>query len=322
VTVPHLVVVGSTMIDLVTYADPLPQAGETVVGTEFSLGFGGKGANQAVMASRLGAEVTFVSRVGDDLFGQLAREALERQRIDMTRMVSVPALATGVAPIWVERDGSNRIIVVPGANQALDAAAVAESLEGLEKADCVLCQLEIPQDGVAEAFRIARSWGATTILNPAPAAPLTAGLVSLVDWLIPNETEFAALTAKSAVDGDLAESARAFGCGLIVTLGERGAATSVDGRVESFAPPAIEVVDTTGAGDAFVGGFAWALASGDDLETAIVTGNVCGALSTARPGTQTSFPTRAEVSEAIRLGAGAQASTVADEPGDGNPRKE
>jgi ribokinase len=321
-TVPHVVVVGSTMIDLVTYADPLPKAGETVVGTKFNLGFGGKGANQAVMAARLGAEVTFVSHVGDDLFGQLARETLERQRIDTSRMRPVPSQATGVAPIWVERDGTNRIIVVPGANETLDSAAVAEALEGLEGADCLLCQLEIPQDGVAEALRVGRRWGATTILNPAPAVPLEPELVSLVDWLIPNETEFAALTGKTPAGDDIVESARSFGCGLIVTLGERGAVTAIDGSFRSFAPPDAVVVDTTGAGDAFVGGFAWALASGEELEAAIVTGNVCGALSTSKPGTQTSFPTRAEVSQAVRLAPRAPASAVAGTWVEGNEREE
>jgi ribokinase len=318
---PRLVVVGSTMIDLVAYADPLPGPGETVVGREFQLGFGGKGANQAVMASQLGADVIFVNRVGDDLFGGLARENMETRGIDPRRIRPVEGQSTGVAPIWVERDGTNRIIIVPGANHTLDAAAVSTELADIDGADCVLCQLEIPQDGVAEAFRFGRVWGATTILNPAPAAPLSPEVVALVDWLIPNETEFAGLTGEHDIEARLAEQARALGCGVIVTLGERGAATTIDGRFRVFAPPAVEPVDTTGAGDAFVGGFAWSLARGSGLEEAIAIGNACGALSTTRPGTQVSFPTYDEVVEAVELGSRVGLA-AAQEPGREHNREE
>ena len=288
---PHIVVVGSTMVDLIAYASPLPGPGETVEGHDFRLGFGGKGANQAVMAARLGAEVTFVNRVGEDLFGRLTRENLSDRGIDTSRVGVAEGASTGVAPIWVEADGTNRIIVVPGANAAVTADAVRDELSGIDAADCVVCQLEIPIEGVAEALRIGREWGATTILNPAPFTVLPASLLGLVDWLVPNEFEFAAMAGAPPDDGSLLEQAEALGFGLVVTLGPAGAAAVLDGRVERFEPPRVEAKDTTGAGDAFVGGFAWALARGETVGEAVRIGNACGALSVTRAGTQASFPT-------------------------------
>jgi ribokinase len=288
---PHIVVVGSTMVDLIAYASPLPGPGETVEGRDFRLGFGGKGANQAVMAARLGAEVTFVNCVGDDLFGRLTRENLRDRGIDTARVGIVEGAPTGVAPIWVEADGTNRIIVVPGANAALTADAVRQGLSGVDAADCVVCQLEIPIEGVTEALRIGRDRGATTILNPAPITALPAGVLALVDWLVPNEVEFAALAGGPPDDERLLEQATALGVGLVVTLGDAGAAAVLDGRVERFAPPSVDAADTTGAGDAFLGGFAWALARGETVGEAVRIGNTCGALSVTRAGTQASFPT-------------------------------
>ncbi|MEP6813502.1 MAG: ribokinase, partial [Actinomycetota bacterium] len=189
---PRIVVVGSTMTDLISYADPLPREGQTVIGREFRLGFGGKGANQAVMAARLGAEVVFVNCVGDDVFGEMTIANLDAQGIATRSVRRVEGTSTGVAPIWVDGAGNNRIIVIPGANDALDAETVRAELEGLDGADCVVCQLEVPLDAVREAFRFGRAWGCPTILNPAPAPapPLDDELLELVDWLIPNESEF------------------------------------------------------------------------------------------------------------------------------------
>lgn len=294
---PRIVVVGSTMIDLISYADPLPAAGETVVGTDFRLGFGGKGANQAVMAARLGAEVVFVNRVGDDLFGELTRENLARHGIATDRVATVPGASTGAAPIWVEKDGTNRIIVVPGANETLDGEAVRSALATLEGADCVLCQLEIPADGVAEAMRIGRDWGCPTILNPAPAAALDDDLLALVDWLVPNESEFESLFHEPPVDDEALLRAR--NDGLVVTLGAAGVAATSDRSVHRLTPPSVDAVDTTGAGDAFLGGFAYALAAGDDLHEALRTANACGALSVTQRGTQTSLPDREAVNDAM-----------------------
>lgn len=302
---PRIVVVGSTMVDLIAYTDSLPAAGETVFGTDFRLGFGGKGANQAVMLARLGADVIFVNHVGDDLFGEMTRENLAGHGINTDRVISVPAESTGVAPICVEPDGSNRIIVVPGANQTLGGKEVREALSSLGGADCVLCQLEIPLDGVAEALRFGRRWNCPTILNPAPAAVLDADLLGLVDWLIPNESEFEALFGEPP-DTDEA-ILRAREDGLIVTLGPAGAAATAAKTVHRIAAPRVEAVDTTGAGDAFVGGFAYALASGNDLESSLIVANVCGALSVTRQGTQTSLPDRRAVDAAVTRAPGSVA---------------
>ena len=282
------------MVDLVAYADRLPGPGETLAGSEFRLGFGGKGANQAVMLRRLGAEVTFVNCVGDDLFGGLTLENLREHGLDTSRVRVVSGASTGVAAIWVEPDGTNRIVIVPGANLAVTAGFVRRELAGLDRADCVICQLETPQEGVAEAFRFARACEATTILNPAPFVPLERELLELVDWLLPNEGEFEQLLGAAPDDELLAEASGRVGRGVVVTLGERGAACSVDGRVTRLEAPSVRPVDTTGAGDAFVGGFAYATASGLDLRSALELGNACGALSVTRAGAQSSFPSGEE----------------------------
>jgi ribokinase len=292
---PRIVVVGSSMIDLVAYADPLPAAGETVVGSRFQQGFGGKGANQAVTARRLGADVIFVGRVGQDTFGPMTLENLRAEGIGTSMVKVVEGQRTGVAPIWVEADGTNRIIVVPGANQALTAADVRSEIADLPAAGVVVCQLEIAEEAVAEALRIGRSWGAVTILNPAPARASAIELFSLADWVVPNETEFALLWGTEITEDEVRRASRAWGCGLIVTLGERGAIALVDGAIVRREPPAVDVVDTTGAGDAFVGGLSVALASGLDVGAALELGNLCGALSATALGTQTSFPTREAV---------------------------
>ena len=290
---PVVVVVGSTMMDMVAYADPLPGAGETVVGSRFALGFGGKGANQAVMAARLGADVVFVNCVGEDVFGDLTVENLAGHGVDTTHVRRSAGASTGAAPIWVESDGTNRIIVVPGANGDLDAAAVREALSSVGRADCVLCQLEVPLAAVEEALRFGRSWGCPTVLNPAPAAPLPEDVVALVDWLVPNESEFATLFGASPDDEGSLLAARDHG--LVVTLGAAGAVATVRGRVVRVDPVQVTAVDTTGAGDAFVGGFSYALAAGCDEATALATATACGALSVTGYGTQSALPDRQAV---------------------------
>ena len=295
---PRIVVVGSTMIDLIAYADPLPRAGETVFGSSFRLGFGGKGANQAVMAARLGTEVVFVNRVGDDVFGRMTLENLAGEGLDTRAIRPVAGATTGAAPIWVEQNGTNRIIVVPGANNSVTAEVVREELGGLGGADCVICQLEVPQEAAAAAFELGRDWGCPTILNPAPAAPLDPTLLSLADWLIPNESEFELLFGHPPDAGSL-EAVK--GPRVVVTLGEAGAACWDRNALLQVAAHTVEVVDTTGAGDAFVAGFGVGLATGRDLADAIALGNACGALSVTSRGTQTSFPNRSAVDELLTL---------------------
>jgi ribokinase len=278
------------MIDLLSYSDRIPERGQTVIGQRLQIGHGGKGANQAVMAARLGARVTFVTRIGADVLGEMARENLGARGLALDRVKSVEGDSQGVASIWVEPDGSNRILIVPGANLSLTAEEVSRDLAEVAHPDCVICQLEVPVDAVTAALRWGREHGATTILNPAPSAPLEEELLSLVDWLTPNETEFADLFGSPPDDDALVRAAAGLSGGLVVTLGARGSATVLDGRVVRLDAPHAHTIDTTGAGDAFMGGLAYALSRGDSLLDAIALGNRCGALSTEKRGTQTSFP--------------------------------
>jgi ribokinase len=246
---PSVWIVGSTMVDLVAYADRLPTRGETVVGRTFALGFGGKGANQAVMASRLGARVSIVNCLGLDVFGDMTLENFEREGIDVTHVTRTAAAASGVAPIWVEPDGANRIIVVPGANEQLRPEDAARAIAEADAVDVVLGQLEIAQDVTAAAFAAAHERSALTVLNPAPAAILVPALLAATDWLVPNEVEAAALAPTMS-------ALAALGPRLVVTLGERGASLlGADGQVVEIGAEQVDAVDTTGAGDAFAAGF-------------------------------------------------------------------
>ncbi len=291
----RIVVVGSTMIDLVAYADRLPGDGETVVGSSYVTGFGGKGANQAVMAARLGAEVAMVNTLGEDdhgtaYLGQFAAEGID------TRFIRRAPGSSGVAPIWVDRTGTNRIIIVPGANMEVRPDVAAEAVETV-RPQVVIGQFEIPQATTAAGFAAARTLGATTVLNPAPAAPVDPALLGVTDWLVPNETEFELIAGVrlGETDEDRAAVVGAFAdrlaVSVVVTLGERGALVVPRGgtpsRVEA---PRVEAVDTTGAGDAFVGAFAVGLALGRSVEDAVLLGCVAAADSVTRRGTQASYP--------------------------------
>jgi ribokinase len=299
VTNPSIVVVGSTMIDLIAYAERLPGDGETLVGTGFAMGFGGKGANQAVAAARLGARVAMVTTVGDDAYGAETIANLAAQGVDTTYVRRVPG-SSGVAPIWVDGRGMNRIIVVPGANLQVPPDLGVEAVAALSPA-VVVGQFEIPQAVTAAAFAAARAAGAVTVLNPAPAADPEPGLLAATDWLVPNEHEFA-LIGGAALDGDVAREdariaalAEQLGVSLVVTLGERGAAVLPRGgtmtRVDAVR---VAAVDTTGAGDAFVGAFAVGLAEGWDAVDAARLGAAFAADSVTRPGTQRSFADRSD----------------------------
>ena len=299
---PRIVVVGSTMIDMITYSRKIPSAGETVIGDSFALGFGGKGANQAVMASRLGAEVFMVNTLGDDVFGDTTVKNFQEQGIDTTYVARVPG-ASGVAPIWVEPNGTNRIICVPGANNAMTISQVTQALSELSDIDLVIGQLEIPQEVTAAAFAAAREKGIPTILNPAPFAPLIDALRENSDWIIPNETEFAGLNPTGALpesDAEILSVSQALECKFVVTLGEKGAAfTNTSGEVERVAAPRVSAIDTTGAGDAFVGAFAYGLGLGMSMSKAIALGCACASDSVTRKGTQSSYPTKTQASEIL-----------------------
>lgn len=305
---PRIAVVGSTMIDLIAYTARVPAAGETIQGDDFRLGFGGKGANQAVMARRLGARVAMVNTLGDDVFGDMTLRNFADEGIDTTHVGRVPG-SSGVAPIWVEPDGTNRIICVAGANDAMVPASAAAAVRALAPLRVVVGQFEIPQPVTAAAFAAAHAAGAVTVLNPAPAADMDPALLSATDWLIPNETEFARLSGAStdATDAEIAAFAATTGTRVVVTLGSRGAALlRSDGVVRRVAPEPVQAVDTTGAGDAFVGAFAFGLASGLPEEDAVTLGIRCATDSVRRPGTQVSFAD-ADLARSFLAGLGTDA---------------
>ena len=293
----HVTVVGSLNMDLVVRAPRIPEPGETIIGGEFRTVPGGKGANQAVAAARLGAQVAMVGRVGGDAFGGLLLDNLAAAGVDHTFVARDAEAATGVALIEVDDAGQNSIVVVSGANMRLAPVDVEAAAAAIGVADVLLLQLESPLETVTRAAQVAHAQGVTVILNPAPARPVPDGLLGLVDVLIPNESETALLTGLPVGGQEETEAAaaalRRMGVAtVILTLGGRGALLAHAGGVELF--PAFDVtpVDTTAAGDAFVGGLAVALAEGRPLQEAVRWGNAAGALATMTLGAQPSLPTR------------------------------
>jgi ribokinase len=296
---PSVAVIGSINIDLTTFVDRMPQAGETIFGRSFHLGFGGKGANQAVAAQLSGAQVEMIGRVGDDLFGPAALKALQSYRVGTEQVHTTKSVSTGVAPIFVESSGQNRILVVKGANEQVSPADIDGAAEALRRVQCFILQLEIPVETVAYALQFARSAGIRTILNPAPAQPLNEEVLRHADYLIPNESEAATLTGLpvSSIEQAQAASAQLQRMGaqsVIVTLGANGALLTSNGGSKHVPGFPVEAYDTTGAGDAFIGSFAYFLTSGADPETAIRKANLYAALSTLKIGTQQSFVSREE----------------------------
>lgn len=301
------------MVDMISYASRIPASGETIVGGRFELGFGGKGANQAVMLARLGAKVSMVNCLGDDVFASMTIENLVAAGVDVRHVRRVPAQSSGVAPIWVEPGGSNRIIIFPGANNSVTAEMARDAVEGAEEVDLVVGQLEIPQEATKAAFVAARKRGAITVLNPAPAATLDPALLTNSDWVAPNEIEFDALAERvlgapatrdpvdSSVLGAVEER---IGARLIVTLGARGAVyRDSDGRAILVGASPVDAVDTTGAGDAFVGAFAFGLAMRLGERKAVQLACACAAVSVTRLGTQKSFPHLSELESSLSWAA-------------------
>jgi ribokinase len=297
----HIVVVGSINMDLVVRAPRHPQPGETILGTSFQTFPGGKGANQAVAAARLGGEVYMVGRVGDDDFGKSMLATLQDASVDTRFVLVSEKSASGVALITVSDAGQNNIVVVPGANALLTQADVQAAESVFQGAAIVVCQLEIPLPAVREAARLAHAYGAAFILNPAPAQLLDPPLLSQVDYLIPNEQELALLTGMD--NTSLAINAiRDLGMKhIIVTLGSEGALVMDQGEVYRLDAYPVAVIDTTAAGDAFVGAFAQALAEGKDGLAAAAWGNAAGALTVTRSGAQPSLPNRAALDEFFAL---------------------
>jgi ribokinase len=288
-------VVGAALIDLISYVPRLPAAGETLHGHEFRTGFGGKGANQAAMAAKLGARVSIVTRVGRDTFGDSMLENFRALGVDTSHVGVDESVSSGVAPIAVDPNGENAIVIVTGANARMAAADIERAREAIAAADVLVCQLEIPHDATLAALRIARDESTVAILNPAPAAiDLPHDVYELADVLCPNESEAALILGRQVGRGEevaAIRDLRSFGArAVVLTLGERGCAISTDGEELLVPAEPVAAVDTTGAGDAFVGTLAVGLALGERVSAAAIRANHVAAMSVRLPGTQASFP--------------------------------
>lgn len=295
---PKIVVVGSSNTDMILTASHLPLPGETILGRNFLVARGGKGANQAVAAARLGAEVTLIARLGRDNFGHEAMEAYRSEGLNTAYIVWDDAEPSGVALITVDLQGENTIAVAPGANACLtpDDVKMAESV--IKQANCVLLQLEIPLEAVEATIDLAHKFGTHVVLNPAPAIQMPVDLLKKVDTLSPNETEAAILT-KDYASTDINDVARLLHKNsgvrnVVITLGANGALVC-DKYVTTIPAYAVKAIDSTGAGDAFNGGLAVALSRGENIVDAVRYANAVGALCTTRPGAQTSMPYASEV---------------------------
>lgn len=295
---PRIAVIGSANVDLTTFTDRFPKPGETIFGQRFNLGFGGKGANQAVAAKLCGAEVFMVARVGSDLFGPATIENFKKLGIDATHVKQVEGLSSGVAPIFVDPGGQNRILVVKGANDALKPADVDAAADMLKTADCIVLQFEIPLETVYYAVAFARKHGIRCIVNPAPAQAVELRALADLDYFVPNESEAETITgitvrgvedAKQCAGRLLAGGIR----GVIITLGAKGSLLAHRDASEHVPAFPMKSVDSTGAGDAFIGSFAVFLAEGVPEREAVRRANLYAGLSTTGIGTQKSFYDRA-----------------------------
>ena len=289
-----IAVVGSAMIDLTAYATVIPAPGQTLEGDLFTTGFGGKGANQAVIAAHCGAEVHFVGKLGRDLFGDSIAENFKKLGID-SEYVERSDTPNGVAHIWVDANGENRIIIIPGANHEIESKKAIEAIESIAGLAVVVAQCEIKQEVTLAAFSAAKKRGCVTILNPAPYQPLSEELLAVTDWIIPNETEFKELHGQDPTSDEVLKKFRP-GKNSIVTLGSEGAVLiTSEGNLTRVSAPKVNAVDTTGAGDAFVGVFAFGLASGKNPEDAMKLGIKVASMSVTRKGAQSSYPSQAEI---------------------------
>ncbi|MFH7599984.1 ribokinase [Streptomyces racemochromogenes] len=295
-----IAVLGSTNMDLVAYVPKAPRAGETVTGREFRTVPGGKGANQAVAAARLGGEVVMIGAVGADEFGVRLRSALAASGVETAALRTVEG-ASGTAHITVDDEGANSIVVIPGANGRVTGLEPGDDSR-IGAADCLLLQLELPLEAVLAGARAARAHGVRTVLTPAPAQPLPPELLAATDLLVPNEHEAAALTGLTdphrAAEALLREVPE-----VVITLGAAGSLYAARGREPLEVPaPRVRAVDTTAAGDTFVGALAVGLGEGRAVPEALRWASVAAALSVQRPGAQSSMPTRAETDAAALAG--------------------
>ncbi len=314
---PRIAVVGSVNLDFIAGITQMPERGETVTSDSLRVLPGGKGANQATQAALLGAEVSMVGRVGSTVLAQMALAGLEHAGVDLTHVSRDTELETGLAFVFVEDTGDNRIVVVPRANGALTAQHVQAASETIAAADVLLLQLEVPDDAITAAVQIASEADCKIILNPAPARPLSAEMLTRVDYLIPNETETATLSEMPVTDrsATIAAARKLTGAGLddsgatnvIVTLGEQGAMAISRNQPDPVFVEAVpldqisgaHVIDPTGAGDAFCGAFGVGIAIGLDLADSLALGSIAGAYAVTSTGAQASMGTLTELTQWI-----------------------
>ena len=295
---PRIAVIGSANIDLTTFTSRFPKPGETIFGDSFDLGFGGKGANQAVASRLCGAEVFMIARVGSDLFGPATIENFKTQGIDATHVKQLQGVSSGVAPIFVEPSGQNRILVVKGANDRLMPADVEAAADTLKSVDCMVLQFEIPLETVYHSVRFAREKGIRCIVNPAPAQPADLKALDGLDYFVPNESEAETITGMPVRNLDdakkCAEKLLTGGMKrVIITLGANGSLLASRDAMEHVGPFQVKSIDSTGAGDAFIGSFAVFLGEGLPEREAVRRANLYAGLSTTGVGTQKSFYDRA-----------------------------
>ena len=298
---PKVAVVGSFMMDLVVKAERRPKVGETLVGEEFGMFLGGKGTNQAIAAARLGAEVHMIGRLGQDQFGDIIIESLQKDNIHADFIVRDAEVGTGIATPVIDADGNNSIIIIPRANMRLTVANVEKAASAIAEADVLLLQLEVPIEPSKRAAEIAGENSTVVILNPAPACQIPNEFLKFVDYLTPNEIETEMLTGVKVSDQSGAEQAARVlldkgMSAVVLTLGSRGTLLLTENTTVSVPAHKVNVVDTTAAGDAFCGGFAFGLAQGQTLTEAVRCGNAAGALAVTVMGAEPSMPT----SEAVR----------------------
>jgi len=304
---PHIVVVGSLNMDLVVRVPRMPQPGETILGSDFQTIPGGKGANQAVAAARMGASVTMIGCVGDDSFGKTLVSNLEHEGIDTSHVKVNQQASSGIAMITLDEGGQNSIVVASGANMLLTPADIRAAWASLNNVDVVVMPLEVPLACIFEATQLAKENGVQVVLNPAPAQPLPVELLRQVDVLVPNETETGLLSGMEVGTQEQAERAAQRllkeGVGAVVlTLGSRGALLVEEGaQAKVFEAHPVNVVDTTAAGDAFVAALAVGISEGAGLERATMMANAAGALAVTKMGAQPSMPVREEVFALLNL---------------------
>lgn len=299
---PRITVVGSVNMDLVFRTPRMPAVGETLLGHEFRQIPGGKGANQAVAAARQGAEVSFIGAVGDDGFGDFSQQCLANEGINISHLARVAGVATGVAGILVEDNGSNSIVLAAGANATLNVSQIELAASVIGAAQLLLCQLETPVDTVTRAIAIAHAQGVKVVLNPAPAQQLDPAVLKQVDYLIVNETEASQLSGISVTNQASAQQASErlleLGVGtVLLTMGGDGALITQAGGSEFIPAIRVDVVDTTAAGDTFVGAFAVGIANALSVSDASREAQYAAALTVTKLGAQTSIPRRSEVLE-------------------------